>query len=236
MPMRMRRPPGTGGGRRKSQHTTRGRKPTGGAFGAGGSEPRYTVEQVREAIIKARGLVTEVARILGCGREVIYRGYLQVHEDLREALVEAREQTLDLAESKLFDAINSGQDWAIKYYLDAVGRRRGYGGGLLDFSPTPENGAIRQLTAEDLVAALLAAIRAGALIERMNEKQILLFAAVRKYGPERLGLPSEASALPAEVVSEVTVAKRGTKKRSSAGAPRRSRARKPRVRSEGSST
>jgi hypothetical protein len=193
-----------------------GRKPTGGKFGEGGSLLAFPIEVVKQAIFDCKGIVSEVAAQLGMERASVYRTYLQRHEELREAVEQARETNLDRAESKLIAAIDKGEPWAIQFYLNAVGRRRGYGGGLVDFQPNPENGTARPITA----------VRAGVAIERMSEKQVLLFAATRKYGAERLGLPADAEILPAP---EKPAKKRGTTKKGTAGAPRRSRDRKPRV-------
>ena len=44
----------------------------------------------------------------------------------QEALDDAREYTLDRAETKLFEAMENGEPWAIRMVLMTLGRSRGY--------------------------------------------------------------------------------------------------------------
>jgi hypothetical protein len=82
-------------------------------------------KQIEEAIRKNRGLVTVAARSLGVSRKTVHVRVAQ-SETLKEALAEAREFTADVAESKLFDCIESGEGWAIKYFLSTQAKARGY--------------------------------------------------------------------------------------------------------------
>lgn len=45
---------------------------------------------------------------------------------LRQAIEDMNEEVLDLAETKLLQAVNKGEKWAIEYILDRQGKDRGY--------------------------------------------------------------------------------------------------------------
>lgn len=89
------------------------------------STPRYTKAQVAAALQESNGFQTEAARILGCSHTSVRR-YLEKYPSLREVLEEQQEKLLDFAESKLIQAIKSGEIAAIIFYLKTKGRARGY--------------------------------------------------------------------------------------------------------------
>src|SRR5262245_30739542 len=86
---------------------------------------RYSQHEVAEALRANRGLVTLAARRLGCSRRTI-ANYVDRCPGVAEALTEAREAQLDVAEARLFQAIDEGELAAITFYLRTVGRHRGY--------------------------------------------------------------------------------------------------------------
>jgi|SRR5262245_22823229 len=87
---------------------------------------RYTPAKVAEAVRSSRGLLTLAARRLGCDRHTVLR-YAEHYPTVAAALSDAREQQIDVAEAKLFEAIDGGELAAITFYLRTVGRHRGYG-------------------------------------------------------------------------------------------------------------
>ena len=89
------------------------------------AKKRYTVAQVEEALRKNAGIITAAAKALGCERNTVY-AYVQRHPRLQKAREEATEATLDLAESKLVQAIGSGKLPAIFFYLKCKGKERGW--------------------------------------------------------------------------------------------------------------
>ena len=89
------------------------------------SREKYTPEQVIAALQDAKGLVFLAAHKLGCGRQTIAR-YQKRYPAVREAVVTAKGGMCDLAESKLYDAIESGAPWAICFYLKTQAKDRGY--------------------------------------------------------------------------------------------------------------
>lgn len=86
---------------------------------------KFLVSQVAEALQKSHGLQKLAAEELHCSRRTI-ANYVKEHPTVAEAYDEAREVVLDVAESKLYKAINDGKEWAIKFYLSTVGKSRGY--------------------------------------------------------------------------------------------------------------
>jgi hypothetical protein len=89
------------------------------------AQERYTVAQVIHAIEMSRGMVSAAAKMLGCIRGTIY-DYRDRHPEVAEALAEANELQLDVAELNLFKAIDRSEPWSICFYLKTKGRQRGY--------------------------------------------------------------------------------------------------------------
>lgn len=54
------------------------------------------------------------------------RNYAKRWPDVRQAIREAKGRLLDHAESKLFQAIDKGEAWAVCFFLKCQGKRRGY--------------------------------------------------------------------------------------------------------------
>lgn len=86
---------------------------------------KYTEAEMIEAIKGSGGLVSVVARRLGCSRATVYR-YCDRYPSVREALEDEREVLLDAAEKGLFDAVEGGELDAIMFALRTLGKYRGY--------------------------------------------------------------------------------------------------------------
>lgn len=86
---------------------------------------QYSKTQIKEAIEAAGGIVVDAAGKLGCTPKTIYQ-YIKRHPDLEDARNEAREITLDLAESELIKKIKAGDTTCIIFYLKTQGKHRGY--------------------------------------------------------------------------------------------------------------
>ena len=86
-------------------------------------------EELISAIWAAQGKVTVAAQRLGCTVRTIYN-YANKYATVQNAIDEARamwdEKLVDLAELKLFQEVNDGSAWAIKYALSTKGKHRGY--------------------------------------------------------------------------------------------------------------
>lgn len=85
----------------------------------------YTDQQIRDALREAKGFVSRAAEALGCSQQTI-RNRLDKSEVVKAVVEEINESNLDRAETRLFDAIDNGEPWAIKFFLAYKGRSRGY--------------------------------------------------------------------------------------------------------------
>jgi len=84
-----------------------------------------TNEQFAMALTKSRGRVAIAAQYLGCTHQTVYNR-LKKYPELREIREEARTNALDIAEDKLFSAVERDEPWAIKFFLSTQGKDRGY--------------------------------------------------------------------------------------------------------------
>jgi len=85
----------------------------------------YTPTDYIDAITEANGLISVAARRLGVTRGAVYKA-MQNHPEITQAVEDARERTTDLAEAKLFQKINDGDNTAIIFYLKTQAKKRGY--------------------------------------------------------------------------------------------------------------
>ena len=84
-----------------------------------------STEDYIAAIHNSRGLLTHAADALGVTRGAIYQA-AKKHPEIQKAIEDARERTTDLAEGKLFQKINEGDNTAILFYLKTQAKKRGY--------------------------------------------------------------------------------------------------------------
>ena len=85
----------------------------------------HPVKDVKEAIIKHRGILSAAARQLGISRTQIHRR-INSNKILKDATVEARATLIDDAESALSKSIDDGEGWAVSLALKTIGKHRGY--------------------------------------------------------------------------------------------------------------
>ena len=85
----------------------------------------FTREQVLAAVDGCAGVVHTVAKKLDCAWSTA-ETYIDKWESTKEAYQNENETVLDLAETRLIEAVNKGQPWAIKYILSTRGKNRGY--------------------------------------------------------------------------------------------------------------
>ena len=91
-----------------------------------GRKRKFTKDDVLTAIFGSRGIVSTVAARLKCDWRTARR-YIDMWEHTRVRMLDEEEANLDNAESKLMDAVDAGEPWAIKTTLHTKGRKRGYG-------------------------------------------------------------------------------------------------------------
>ena len=85
-----------------------------------------STEELAELLKKAFGNVSAVARELNVTRQSLW-ARINKSKSLQDAVEEARETIVDIAESKLFKAVEAGMEWAVKRVLDSKrGQDRGW--------------------------------------------------------------------------------------------------------------
>ena len=90
-----------------------------------GRPPRWSTEQIAEALAKTGGLIGVSADLLGCNRRTVER-YVARYPSLQKVLADAKEEALDHAEWALYKAAKAGEPWAVQWFLKHQGKRRGY--------------------------------------------------------------------------------------------------------------
>jgi predicted transcriptional regulator len=86
---------------------------------------KYSAEQVIEAVRRNRGILTLVAKDLGCTRQTVH-SYVKRYPTIAQAVEDERESLLDLAEGSLFEQVRKGNITAIIFTLKTLGKHRGY--------------------------------------------------------------------------------------------------------------
>jgi hypothetical protein len=84
-----------------------------------------TAAQVAKALTESHGLVSIAARQLGCSRQAVEKR-IKTSALVRQALHDAREATLDVAEASLYNQVLAGEGWAVCFILKCLGKDRGY--------------------------------------------------------------------------------------------------------------
>ena len=82
--------------------------------------------QILEAVKGSGGICSKIAKRLGIDRRTLYK-YRQEWPEIEEAIHEAEDEGLDMAESQLMNLVAMGDLKAIMYYLDNKGKKRGWG-------------------------------------------------------------------------------------------------------------
>ena len=86
---------------------------------------RYTVQQVITVLHATRGMVYLAAKQLQCNPQTIMN-YCKKFPSVEAAKHDARGELLDIAEIKLWAAVQRDEAWAIAFALKTLGRHRGY--------------------------------------------------------------------------------------------------------------
>ena len=86
---------------------------------------QFTAQQVADALTQAKGFVSVAARNLGCADNTV-RNYMERYAVCKQAVVDARESMIDIAEGRLYQNINSGDNTAIIFFLKTQAKHRGY--------------------------------------------------------------------------------------------------------------
>lgn len=83
------------------------------------------IENIKDAIRKTGGIVSDTAKAIGVGRNTLYVWFRE-YPELKEAVADARDSFVDLAESKLMKAVREEKPYAICFALKCLGKSRGY--------------------------------------------------------------------------------------------------------------
>lgn len=143
-----------------------------------GAQKVYTRDQVAEALRAHGGIMSRAAEVLGCSASLVLK-YVRRDPVLAQVQQETREKNIDIAESSLLkmmqDDEHPDQFAACKFYLQQMGRARGYAPGTVNINIMTQPAVVdffqRGLSAfveaawgsegVDLLAAWLGAIQAG---------------------------------------------------------------------------
>ena len=87
---------------------------------------KYTKKQIEEAVKGSGGIISVIARKLGCSWETAKKNIDKFEECLLQ-IKEERETVTDMAETTIINSIQSGDVQTAKWYLSTIGRDRGYG-------------------------------------------------------------------------------------------------------------
>jgi hypothetical protein len=132
------------------------------------SATKRTRAQVAEAIRLSGGLKNLTAARLKISRRTLY-DYFQRWPDLREVLDEAEAELGDIAEMKLFQAIEAGDGACVRFYLETKCKGRGYtrrvetvgkDGGPIETTASERSDALRSISTDDLKALVAVARKA----------------------------------------------------------------------------
>lgn len=84
-----------------------------------------TAQEAIEAAQGSKGIITVIARKLGCSRSHVYN-LMKMFPDFAVAIKDERESMKDFAESKLYQQVDNGNMTAIIFYLKTQAKDRGY--------------------------------------------------------------------------------------------------------------
>jgi hypothetical protein len=86
---------------------------------------KKTKQEVIEAIKGSLGIISTIAKRLGCESRTAKR-LIDKWQETKDALFDEQELVLDLADTGLYDALIKKEQWAIKFVLSTKGQSRGY--------------------------------------------------------------------------------------------------------------
>lgn len=90
-----------------------------------GRPRKYTDKEIIAALKKKRGMVYLAAAKIGCEADTIYNR-AKSSSAVASVMRHERGKVVDLAEDKLFCAIQKGEPWAIQMALRCLAKDRGY--------------------------------------------------------------------------------------------------------------
>ena len=85
----------------------------------------FTADDFIKAIPGTGGIVTAIARRLGCDWDTAKK-YITRYPTIARAYAAEKEMVKDIVESSLITKAKEGESWAVKYYLSTQAKDRGY--------------------------------------------------------------------------------------------------------------
>lgn len=86
---------------------------------------KLTAKLVEEQLRAHKGNISAVARACQVTRQGV-QAYMRDKPSLQAVLKETRESMKDGAESRLYEAVDAGESWAICFFLKCQAKDRGY--------------------------------------------------------------------------------------------------------------
>ena len=86
---------------------------------------KYRADEMAEALRETKGLISVAARKIGCEPNTV-RAYIKRYPTVAQVVKDSRESITDLAETRLWAAIDRGEPWAVQFWLRTQARERGY--------------------------------------------------------------------------------------------------------------
>ena len=90
-----------------------------------GAPKTYKQADVLEAIKGSGAIVSTIAKRLGC-KWITAKRYVEKWEATKQAYLDEQETILDMAESKLYESIQTGNTQDAKWLLSTKGKARGF--------------------------------------------------------------------------------------------------------------
>ena len=87
---------------------------------------QYTNHQIIDALVRTNFVKQKACKLLGMSKQALYYR-LERDETLQRQLALALDDRLDIAEGELMKLVKGGNFQAIKFFLETIGRKRGYG-------------------------------------------------------------------------------------------------------------
>lgn len=86
---------------------------------------KKTINEIKEAITNSAGIISTIAKRLNCEWHTCKK-YIDSYDETRRALNDEIEKNIDKAESIILKALNSEDIQTAKWYLQTIGKQRGY--------------------------------------------------------------------------------------------------------------
>jgi len=85
----------------------------------------YKAGQFIAAIPGTGGIITKIAERVGCAWHTAKK-YITEYSTVAEVYQDECERVLDVGETRLIEAVDGGEPWAVKFFLSTKGKHRGY--------------------------------------------------------------------------------------------------------------